>query len=319
MPVYAAKAGGFFFIVFGVLALMAATVHDQPDLGLRPLRPLPGDRRLAARLVHGLRRRRAAAAARLARVQRLRVHALASTSSSAALILLPVVYLLLGAYPFVEKWVTGDNREHHLLERPRNNPMRTGIGMAGITAYCVLLLRRRQRHHGDQARPVDQRHHLVLPDRLFVAAAARVLGDQADLPVAAAPRPRHGAARPRDRHASCARPTASSSSGTSRSPSHSRAWVLVQHEAVAPIQLEAAVDENGVARSPSARSDGAPGCRGSTSPTRSTRSPRRSSRRPTTTAHEHEAIEPSASGGERAIEAADDTAEVDSGEPAGRH
>ena len=34
---------------------------------------------------------------------------------------------------------------------------------------------------------------------------------------------------------------------------------------------------------------------------------------------EHEAIEPSASGGERAIEAADPAADVDSGEPAGRH
>ena len=41
-PVYAAKAGGFFFIVFGVVALMAALLHDQPDLELRPVRPLPG-------------------------------------------------------------------------------------------------------------------------------------------------------------------------------------------------------------------------------------------------------------------------------------
>ena len=30
-------------------------------------------------------------------------------------------------------------------------------------------------------------------------------------------------------------------------------WVLVQHEAVAPIQIEADVDENGVAASPSAK------------------------------------------------------------------
>ena len=40
-PVYAAKAGGFFFIVFGVVALMAGVLHHQPDLELRPLRPLP--------------------------------------------------------------------------------------------------------------------------------------------------------------------------------------------------------------------------------------------------------------------------------------
>ena len=77
MPVYAAKAGGFFFIVFGVIALIVRPGADQPDLGLRALRPLPRHRRLAARLVHGLRRRRAAPAARLAGVQRLRLHPVA--------------------------------------------------------------------------------------------------------------------------------------------------------------------------------------------------------------------------------------------------
>ena len=83
MPVYAAKAGGFFFIVFGVIALISGLVDDQPDLGLRSLRPVTGHRRLPAGLVHGLRRRRAAAAARLAGVHRVRVHVRASTSSSA--------------------------------------------------------------------------------------------------------------------------------------------------------------------------------------------------------------------------------------------
>ena len=39
-----------------------------------------------------------------------------------AILLIPVMYGLIGAYPFLEKWVTGDNREHHLLDRPRNNP-----------------------------------------------------------------------------------------------------------------------------------------------------------------------------------------------------
>ena len=45
----------------------------------------------------------------------------------------------MAAYPFLERWVTGDNREHHLLDRPRNNPTRTGLGMAALTAYCVLM------------------------------------------------------------------------------------------------------------------------------------------------------------------------------------
>ena len=41
MPVYAAKAGGFFFIVFGVLALMAALVQINPIWGYGPYDPSP--------------------------------------------------------------------------------------------------------------------------------------------------------------------------------------------------------------------------------------------------------------------------------------
>jgi quinol---cytochrome-c reductase cytochrome b subunit len=43
-------------------------------------------------------------------------------------------------YPFLEKWLTGDNREHHLCDRPRERPARTAMGVAGITFYSVLLL-----------------------------------------------------------------------------------------------------------------------------------------------------------------------------------
>ena len=39
-PVYMAKAGGFFFIVFGVIALLGGARHDQPDLDVRAVRPL---------------------------------------------------------------------------------------------------------------------------------------------------------------------------------------------------------------------------------------------------------------------------------------
>ncbi|WP_438853927.1 cytochrome bc1 complex cytochrome b subunit [Agromyces sp. M3QZ16-3] len=41
-------------------------------------------------------------------------------------------------YPFVEAWATGDRREHHLLERPRTTPTRTGIGVAAIAFYGTL-------------------------------------------------------------------------------------------------------------------------------------------------------------------------------------
>lgn len=56
-----------------------------------------------------------------------------------AILLIPVMYGLMAAYPFLERWVTGDDREHHLLDRPRNNPTRTGLGVAALTMYGVLM------------------------------------------------------------------------------------------------------------------------------------------------------------------------------------
>jgi ubiquinol-cytochrome c reductase cytochrome b subunit len=58
-------------------------------------------------------------------------------------ILLPVAVctlflVLVAVYPFIEERLTGDHKDHHLLERPRNNPIRTGIGVAGITFYGTL-------------------------------------------------------------------------------------------------------------------------------------------------------------------------------------
>jgi len=58
-------------------------------------------------------------------------------------ILIPVAVctlflVLVAVYPFIESWIIGDRTNHHVLERPRNNPTRTGIGAAGIVFYGVL-------------------------------------------------------------------------------------------------------------------------------------------------------------------------------------
>jgi ubiquinol-cytochrome c reductase cytochrome b subunit len=54
--------------------------------------------------------------------------------------LFPLILLALGVYPFVEAWITGDKREHHILDRPRNVPVRTGLGVAWLSLYVVLLI-----------------------------------------------------------------------------------------------------------------------------------------------------------------------------------
>ena len=138
MPVYAAKAGGFFFIVFGVVALMSALVTINPIWAYGPYDPSPvtagsqpdwymGFADGALRLLPGF----------------LEFEAFGFTFSFnvliGAILLIPVMYGLLSLYPFLEQWVTGDKREHHLLDRPRNAPTRTALGMGAMTIYGVLL------------------------------------------------------------------------------------------------------------------------------------------------------------------------------------
>ncbi|HUO49917.1 MAG TPA: cytochrome b [Acidimicrobiales bacterium] len=49
-----------------------------------------------------------------------------------------IAFTLFYAWPFVEQALTGDRREHHLLDRPRDRPRRTAAG-AGFLAFFFLL------------------------------------------------------------------------------------------------------------------------------------------------------------------------------------
>jgi ubiquinol-cytochrome c reductase cytochrome b subunit len=55
-------------------------------------------------------------------------------------VLLPgVTFLLLYLWPFLEQRFTGDRLHHDLLDRPRDRPIRTGLGAAALTFYGVLF------------------------------------------------------------------------------------------------------------------------------------------------------------------------------------
>ena len=56
-------------------------------------------------------------------------------------VLLPgVVFGLLYLWPFLEQRVTKDRATHHLLDRPRDRPVRTAIGVGALTFFIVLTL-----------------------------------------------------------------------------------------------------------------------------------------------------------------------------------
>jgi ubiquinol-cytochrome c reductase cytochrome b subunit len=136
MPVYVGKAGGFFFVVFGVLMLVAATVSINPIWLYGSYDPSPVSAGTQPDWYIGW----ADGALRLAPSH---LEVVAGNYTWAWNILLPILVLLVfvvlvAFYPFIEAWVTGDKREHHVLDRPRNAPVRTAIGAAGMAFYADL-------------------------------------------------------------------------------------------------------------------------------------------------------------------------------------
>lgn len=137
LPVYMAKAGGFFFLVFGVLTVMGALAQINPVWAFGPYRPdlvttgaqpdwYLGFSEGLIRVMPGWE-----------------INFWGHTLVLGVFIpfsLFPLILLALGLYPFIEAWITGDKREHHILDRPRNAPVRTGLGVAWLTLYAVLLI-----------------------------------------------------------------------------------------------------------------------------------------------------------------------------------
>ena len=138
MPVYMAKAGGYFFIVFGVTALMGALLQINPIWLYGPYNPsqvTAGSQPdwYMGWLEGGLR-------LMLPWETEIWGYTISWNVMLPGLALMGLLFTVLAAYPFIERWITGDDREHHLLDRPRNQPTRTAFGVAGVTAYGLLWI-----------------------------------------------------------------------------------------------------------------------------------------------------------------------------------
>lgn len=136
MPVYMSKMGGYLFIVFGVIVLIASFFQILPFWEYGPYDPSPISAGTQPDWYIGF----ADGALRLA-PPNLDVVFLNHTWSFG--ILIPVLVLglfivVVAVYPFIEAWITGDKREHHIAQRPRNAATRTAIGVAGVIFYAVL-------------------------------------------------------------------------------------------------------------------------------------------------------------------------------------
>ncbi|WES65631.1 ubiquinol-cytochrome c reductase cytochrome b subunit [Microbacter sp. GSS18] len=136
MPVYMSKMGGFFFITFGVIVLIASLFTINPIWNYGPYDPSPVSAGTQPDWYIGF----ADGALRLVPPHWEFVF-LDRTWSFNILVPLAVIgifIILVLLYPFIEAWITGDKREHHIAQRPRNAATRTAIGAAGVTFYAVL-------------------------------------------------------------------------------------------------------------------------------------------------------------------------------------
>ncbi|GAA3868334.1 cytochrome bc complex cytochrome b subunit [Leifsonia kafniensis] len=136
LPVYAAKAGGFFFIVFGVVMLMASLFTINPIWNYGPYDPSPVSAGTQPDWYIGF----ADGALRLIPpgLETVWLNHTWSWNIIIPLVVIGIFIVLVMFYPFIEAWITGDKREHHILDRPRNAPTRTAIGAAGVTFYAGL-------------------------------------------------------------------------------------------------------------------------------------------------------------------------------------
>ncbi|MFI5617335.1 cytochrome bc complex cytochrome b subunit [Streptomyces sp. NPDC051567] len=137
LPVYMAKAGGFFFLVFGVIAAVSAIASINPIWALGPYRPdyvsTGAQPDWYMGMPEGLIRAMPGWEIDLGGYTLV-------LGVFIPLLLFPLVLGAIAMWPFIEAWVTGDKREHHILDRPRNVPTRTAFGVAWIAEYVVLLI-----------------------------------------------------------------------------------------------------------------------------------------------------------------------------------
>ena len=136
LPVFAAKAVGFMFIVFGIIFTIATFFQINPIWNYGPYDPSPVSAGTQPDWYIGF----GDGALRLIPPGwELPIGNYTLTLAILVPFVLMGIFVVgLFVYPFMESFITGDKREHHLLDRPRNNPSRTALGAAWISFYATM-------------------------------------------------------------------------------------------------------------------------------------------------------------------------------------
>ncbi|WP_068165100.1 cytochrome b [Rhodococcus phenolicus] len=137
LPVFAVKSGAFFAMTFAVLALMSGLLQINPIWNIGPYNPSQvsagSQPDFYMMWTDGLARTWPAWEIYL--FGRYTIPAVFWVA-----VIMGLVFVVMTIYPWIEKKLTKDDAHHNLLQRPRDVPVRTGIGAMAITFYIVLTL-----------------------------------------------------------------------------------------------------------------------------------------------------------------------------------
>ncbi|EXG80870.1 cytochrome b [Cryptosporangium arvum] len=136
-PGFAAKAGGFFMLVFGVIAGLGGLVQINPIWLFGPYEAAV----VSAGSQPDFYMMWLDGAVRLMPAWEFRSFGYTIPAMFwPSVVLAGVMFTLAGAYPWLEQKYGKDRSHHNLLQRPRDAPARTGLGMMAISFFIVLLL-----------------------------------------------------------------------------------------------------------------------------------------------------------------------------------
>jgi ubiquinol-cytochrome c reductase cytochrome b subunit len=134
MPVFAVKSGAFFAMTVAVMGLMGGLLQINPIWNLGPYNPS----QVAAGSQPDFYLMWTDGLIRLWPAWELYIGHHTVPAAVAVALILGLVFILLTIYPYLETRFSGDTAHHNLLQRPRDVPVRTGIGAMAIAFYVVL-------------------------------------------------------------------------------------------------------------------------------------------------------------------------------------
>jgi ubiquinol-cytochrome c reductase cytochrome b subunit len=137
-PVFAAKSGGLFFLVFGVCAALGGLVQINPIWLWGPYNPAQVSSASQPDWYIGFLE----GSMRLFPAWEINLPGNYQIPAPFwPTVFLPgVLFTLLALYPILERKLTRDTASHHLLQRPRDVPVRTSLGAMALAFYLVLWI-----------------------------------------------------------------------------------------------------------------------------------------------------------------------------------